>query len=272
MSDLVTRTARRKELVSLSISLWRTRKLNRKETIELNARMSTNAGSVIVRVCSNPKLAAIETEAAAIYQAHKSMTFPTVQDGLRMIPVDRTWKYKDMIADHRATWDELVNDFVAEYPTMRADAPNVLNGLYDERAWPSAGGIRDKFALRSQLLECNPDASGWREWLEESNRAASIELRTEIEKALVRMRDRCGSGGKLYDTVFSSLRELLAGVPDLDIPDDSELGKLIAQAAPLADHDAELVRDNDALRTGIASSAGSILDVFGTGALAETVF
>lgn len=257
------------QLTTLNTSCWRASKVNRPETAKVNDAHGTgNKAHVRVRVCEHPALAAITKLHSRVYADHLSMTRPSIMDGTRLLPNSKALEHAEMIRAARVEHDALVTQFLADYENERDQAPIALNGLYDPSAWPSLASIRDKFALTVRYLPCPVDGA-WAEWLEESARAATSELREQIELAVKRVQDRCmATGERLYSTVFTGLRELLASVPDLDIADDSEIRRLAELARPLASIEKDDIVDDDAARHRVAAQARDVLDMFGAGSLA----
>jgi hypothetical protein len=259
--------ASRIQLVTLNTSYWRASRVNRSETAKVNAEHGTgNKAHVRVRVCEHPALAEYAALSQQVYTDHLKLTRPSIQDGMRILPGAKYFEHTAMVRDAQDKGARLVAWFIGDYPTERANAPTILNGLYDENAWPSVESMADKFGIRARYLPC-PSDGAWSEWLTESAQAATAELRDQIESGVRRIQERCASDGKLFSTVFTGLKELLDAVPDLDIANDSEIQRLADMARPLADLDAELVRDDDKLRTETANRASALLNLFQPGAL-----
>jgi hypothetical protein len=263
----VQHIAGRVQLVTLNQSRWSASKLHKRETAKVNDDHHTgDRAKVRVKICDHQNLELIGKLDAATYDQHVAMTRPTIQDGVRMLPVGKALEHADMIREARAKRDALVAGFLADYDDEKARAPIVLNGLYDPAMWPDRSDIAQKFGLTVRYLPCPTDGA-WGDWLTESARAATDDLRTQLESAVRRVQERCAGDGKLYDTVFSGLRDLLRDIPDLDIATDSEIRRLAALAAPLVQHDVDVVRRSDAVRHQTAMDAANILDVFATGSL-----
>lgn len=252
--------AARTKLVRLQTGAWRATKQHKAETAEENARHNTTAARVLVRVSDHAALSGILKTHAAAYQAHKRLTLASAQDGLRIVPVGREFEHAETMRTFADKHAALVREFLADYDNERAAAPARLNGLYDASMWPNHAAVEAKFKFRTQYLPTPVDGE-WADFLAESTEAAEAELRDRLTEALTRVRDRCKSDGKLYASVFDSIRDLAALVPDLDLTGD--YAPVAAALAPLARVNADSIRDDETARQETAKTAASILSVLG---------
>jgi hypothetical protein len=264
-TDRLNHIAGRVKLCTLSRSSWSATRLHKQQTIDLNDRNHTNAGRVVVRVCEHPALKAITALHGAVYAEHVKITLPTIQDGMRLIPVTKEFEHIKIVSDAKRDHDRLVAEFLADYDKEAREAPVRLNGLYDPAAWPTHEEMSKKFDLKAHYLGCPTDGP-WAQWLEESARAATDDLKEKLEDAVRRVAERC-AGGKLHKSVFTSLRELIDFIPEIDISDSDELINLAKAARPLAKYDAEDLRGADEARTKVSNDANKVLDLFGAGSL-----
>lgn len=265
-------TARMK-LCALNTGAWRATRLHRDESAKVNAdHGQTDTAKVHVKLTSSPALHELNKLHAAAYDAHKRLTLPTVQDGLRLLPVGREFEHSDTLRDFGAKHAALKAQFLAEYADEARTAPVRLNGLYDARHWPHVATIGEKFKFATRYLSC-PTDGGWGDWISESARAAEDELRERLTEALKRVQERCaavGKGkdgaekaGKLYQTVFANLADVCALVPDMNFNDAAELSLAANSAVELGKIDAESISDNKAARIDAASKAAAILKAMG---------
>jgi hypothetical protein len=256
LADIAART----KLCVLQTGAWRATKQHKSETAAENLRHGTNAARVLVRVSDHRALSDILKTHAAAYQDHKRITLPSVQDGMRLLPAGREFEHAERMRAHGDRHNALVREFLADYDAEKAAAPVRLNGLYDASMWPPHAVVESKFAFNTRYL-ATPTDGAWNDWLSESAEAAEAELRDRLTEALTRVRDRCKSDGKLYASVFDSIRDLAALVPDLDLTGD--YAPVAAALAPLARVNADSIRDDETARKETADKAASILSVLG---------
>src|SRR6185295_5818018 len=233
--------AARTKLAVLQTGAWRATRLHKHETLEENARHNTSAAKVLVKVSDHPALSDITKLHAHAYATHKRLTLPTVQDGMRLLPVGREFEHS---AEMRQLADEharIVARFLADYDQEKADAPVRLNGLYDPSMWPSHDAVAAKFTFATRYLSTPVDGA-WGDWLAESARAAEDDVRERLTEALTRVKERCASDGKLFASVFDSIRDLADLVPDLDLTGD--FAPVVAALAPLTTLKSDSIRDN----------------------------
>jgi hypothetical protein len=126
--------------------------------------------------------------------------------------------------------------------------------------WPDNSTVESKFRFDLQYLPC-PVQGEWENWLRVSVSAAQAELRDQLESAIRHVAERCASDGRLFESVFSNLRELLDMVPDLDLENDQVI-RGIAKRARELDQDRETVAKSPALRKSVAEEANRIASMF----------
>jgi len=255
--------AARVKLCALNTGAWRATRLHRNETQIVNAaHHTTDAAKVHVKLTNSPALHALNKLHAAAYDAHKTLTLPTIQDGFRIIPAGREFEHSRKMQEFASRHNELRDQFIVEYDADKATAPARLNGLFDPSHWPDVSTVAERFTFATRYLPC-PSAGAWGDWLAESATAAEDELRERLTEALSRVASRCASDGKLYDTVFSNLAEVIALVPDLNITQSPKLAEAAKLAQELAGLSADTIRENKTARKTAADRASQILAAMG---------
>ncbi len=252
--------AARTKLCVLQTGAWRATRQHAAETRAENARHNTQAAKVLIRLTDNPTYGDLLKLHAAARIEHYRLTLPSVQDGMRLLPTGREFEHAERMRQFADNHNALVAQFVAAYDDERATAPARLNGLYDPSMWPSRSTVEGKFAFRTRYL-ATPTTGEWSDWLAASTEAAESELRERLTEALTRVRDRCRSDGKLYASVFDSIRDLADLVPDLDLTGD--YAPVVAALAPLTKVNSDQLRDDKQGRQETAKQAASILSVLG---------
>lgn len=249
-------------LCTVNTSAWRATKFHKRETQDVQERHNSKAPKVLVTICEHKALTEIAKLDSAIYHAHRGLTLPSCQDGMRMLPASRQIEHSNKMREFADQRRAFVAQFVGDYDAIKAAAPVKLNGLFDESMWPSRKVVESKFGFASRYLAC-PTEGSWGEWLEESARTADEALRDQLREALERVRDRCKGDGKLFSSVFGNLAELVAMVPDLNLSDSRVIEEVADLAKPIGQIDAETVREDGKARAQIASQASRILTMLG---------
>jgi hypothetical protein len=164
--------------------------------------------------------------------------------------------------DFGARIQQLVTIFLADYDTVRTDAPARLNGLYVAAHWPTHDVVASKFSFTTRYLPV-PDVGQWAEWFAEASACAQEELRDRLSDAIRKVAVKLRDPKAIFrDTLVSNLTEILALVPDLNIADDPQIADLARQAGDLVEHDAETLRDDPIARANTASRADEICSLF----------
>lgn len=258
----VAAIAARKLLVTVTTGAWRATRKHRGETQEVNAKHGTiHRAKVTVEQCKHEALLAIRSLHAEAYAVNRRMTFPTIQDGIRMLAAATEMEHAAAMAKIGAAIDYNLDLLAADYYDEMDKQRAALNGLFDARAWPSTvTELRAEFVFTTRYLSAPTDGA-WGEWLAESARAADDEVKSQLRAALKRVAERCSQDGRLHETVFSNLDALLKMVPDFDFA--GKYGAVVKEALPLVSVKADLLRDNDDERSKVAATANRILGILG---------
>lgn len=258
--ELAAAIAARTKLASLNTGRFGRARAHPGETREENLRHNTDAARVSVKLSNHRALTELASLHSAARNAHKLLTVPTVADGMRLLPAGRELEHAATMSKFADRHDELVREFIADYPAEAAAAPARLNGLYVASMWPPVEAMPSKFTFRTRYMSTPSDGS-WGDWLIESSRAARDDLKERIVEALTRLRDRCSADGRLYASVFEAVHGLVDLVSDLDF--DGSFAPIVQEMTPLATLKADVLRDDHDGRKAAARKADRILSVLG---------
>lgn len=260
--------AKRTKLASMRTGMFQANRHHKSETKAENERHgSGDRARVLVRITDHAALVALRKLHTEARGAHFKLTMPSAMDGVRLIPVARELEHADMLLGYKRKHEALAAEFLGDYDAEREAARVRLNGLFDPDMFPPKAQVAECFRFDWRYLD-TPTEGAWAEWFQESARAAQAELREALIAALRRVSERCASNGKLHETVFSNLAELLDLIPDFNVTRDPVIAAAAARAASIAVLTAEPLRADPAKRAAVAERANSILSVFGAGALA----
>ena len=135
-------------LVSLSISQWTARKLDKKATKEVadNNRASTSAGRYNKSLLPlNDQLAHVHQKTGVIRDKFAKNTLPWGIDGTRILPSANYLQFMQDFRKEKSEWQYLVQNFLDNYDYLVAEAKRWLGDLYDEKDYPSKESITNKF-------------------------------------------------------------------------------------------------------------------------------
>lgn len=142
-------------LVSLSISQWTARKLDKKATKEVadNNRASTSAGRYNKSLLPlNDQLAHVHQKTGVIRDKFAKNTLPWGIDGTRILPSANYLQFMQDFRKEKSEWQYLVQNFLDNYDYLVAEAKRWLGDLYDEKDYPSKESITNKFNMDMAIL------------------------------------------------------------------------------------------------------------------------
>ena len=155
--------SRKATLVSVTISQWTARKLDKKITAEVNRAHNAvkDAGRFNKLLIESKRLQDINSVVSQARRLHHQMTRPWCDEGLRILPNVLHMKFADEFRKLKRDFDRAVDEFVRDYPSFVEERKIALNGLFNESDYPSPSTIRDKFKLEHKTFPV-PEADDFR--------------------------------------------------------------------------------------------------------------
>ena len=138
-------------LTELNISVWTANKLDRATTNKLtsDSRASTDAAQVRKNLMAGTTLRKdIADFAAGCRLWHNSRTLPWSDRGARLLPTSLFMAYKQEANARRDRFNQMVTQFLTDYPQLKAQAQQHLGDLFDEADYPDADEVASKFGFR----------------------------------------------------------------------------------------------------------------------------
>jgi len=279
--------ASRAMLMTLSLTAWSARKLDRKITDETNARHGahSDAGRYNKALLSKDSLAEIARIDAEIRAHYYAVTSPWLdREGTRILSSVHAVKELQWFQAKRHEREDAVARFVAGYPQF-VDAARVrLNGMFNESDYPTPSAIAGKFRF-AVSVDNVPDADDFRVEMADgqaddirreiearSNAAVETVIRdcyTRIAEHVGKMSERLkayrpavGDGkaeGIFRDSLVGNVRDLVNLLPALNITGDAALSQIAARMQALTVEDASALRELPAVRESVARDADAIL-------------
>jgi hypothetical protein len=269
-------------LVVFTSSSWQARKTDKQVNLEIVARHNTDERATSVRKSLLPMDAAsyeaIGTAYTAAYETHRKNTLPWLDNGARILPSANYEAYANAMRAHKDAFEEAVRVFLTEYPTLRQNARQYLNGMYRESDYPDLATMVGRFSFETKVYPM-PDAADFRVNLsadtiasikanveqssQDALRNAMQDVNTRILDALSAMQSRLAEPKGIFrDTLFTNLAELVEIAPRLNITNDpaltarcEEIKAQVLQCAP------ETARKNPAERQRVLAEVNRIADL-----------
>lgn len=138
-------------LVWLTITTWSARKHDKRATAKVTADFQTSSDAARVNKSLLPgdaaEYKALMALAGSIRTGHYGHTLAWSDEGWRLLPTANFEQYTKWLREQQSAFEKARDSFVAEYPTLRADAQRKLNGLWQASDYPEASDIAERFAL-----------------------------------------------------------------------------------------------------------------------------
>ena len=266
-------------LVRLSVSQWTARKLDKRVTREVARQHQTSedAGNYRKALLAKEDLKAIQKTVGAARAFHYEQSLPWQDDGARLLPSANFLSYSQKMREYETEFQSAVADFLSRYPSMVHDARSHLNGLFDEKDYPTQSQVAEKFAFAVQV-DPMPNATDFRVVLsaEEVERIQrDIETRTQaataeamkdlwrrLHDAVAHMAEKLSATDAIYrDSLVGNLTELVGLLPRLNLTDDPDLEAMRQEVEQkLCQYHPQDLRENKFERRKAADDAKQILD------------
>lgn len=267
-------------LVSLNISLWTARKLDRKVTAEVNSlhAASADAGRYNKHLLPGDakSLETVRKLAQGARDTYYTQTLPWSADGARILPAAMFMEFSATMRNAAQAFNQARDEFLADYPTLKANARILLNGMFKEEDYPTPADIARKFGFALNFSPV-PDAGDFRVAIaddqaeairrqieataQEAEARAMRDLWQRLHDATAAMVDRLSTPDAIFrDSLIGNMRELLDILPRLNVAQDPALAAMADEAErKLAAYHPQDLRDDKATRAMVAADAAAIM-------------
>lgn len=267
-------------LVWLTISTWTARRYDKAITSKVNRdyNASTDAGRYNKFLLPGDAAAykTLITLAGSIRAKHYEQTLTWSDEGWRLLPTANYMQYAQWFREQQSAYRNALDQFVADYPTLRAEASIRLKGLYRDEDYPSAQDIRKRFALDVQYspvpsvgdirVDLASDQVGAieqsiRQRIEGATQIAVRDAWDRLYEVVARISERLRDPEAIFrDSLIGNARELCSTLQRLNVTDDPTLEEMRKHVEKeLTRYDPDVLRDTPRVRHEVASKADSIL-------------
>lgn len=274
-----TSISERALLVSLNISQWTARRLDRKETRSLNARHGLTVEAARVNKNLLPMAAELDRvhqTTAAIRKEFAKRTLPWTLEGVCILNAEAYMDFSQEVTRWQNDWYSAVDGFIDAYPQYRKEAELMLGTLFDADDYPEAESLRKRFAFSIRFLPM-PEAGDFRIDIGDEAVAALRErLEADVQKSVgeamqvawqrvhdvvSKAHERLSNPENIFrDSLVENARELCAILPSLNITKDPELEKARQQIErSLCKHEPATLRDDTAVRADVADQMKDVM-------------
>lgn len=278
-----TDLASRAMLVSVSLSEWSGRRLDKTETqyLKLKHNLSVDAARVNKNLLPmDDGLERIKKSTNQVRALFYERTLPWSQENLRILKADAFVKFSRDIGKLVREREQLVEEFISTYPERLDEAKRLLNGMFKRDDYPEGWQLRDKFACTINFLPV-PDAADWRieigeehmaslkVQLEEQARAAMKTAMSDawdrVKKVVEHAHERLANPDAIFrNSLVDNALELCAMLPALNIENDPGLEDVRRDLeGALVGYNVDTLRSDPAVRLGAAQKMADLMAKMG---------
>ena len=281
-------------LVSVDVNVWSATKQDRSISNEVSdaKRADRNAGKYTKHLLADhPKHKAIVNYRQTIYNWTKRRTYRW-NDANDLLPSIDVPKFKQEFGEHQATFNKLVDDFIASYQTIVSDMAFKAGDMFNRSDYPAVDELQAKFGVHLYVSEvpmsdfrCGIASDIADDLFETYSRQAEnivtevvLAQKTRFIEVMQSISHCCGVDElgvddntgetkirkrKIYDTTIQKALEMCETFKgfNLSADPDLELARASLERA-LADVDAKSIRESDAVRSSVKEDVDSILSKF----------
>lgn len=267
-------------LVSLSISTWSARRYDRKVTDKVNAEFaaSRDAGryNKMLLPGDNPAYKALVSLSNALRAQHYDQTLPWSDESWRLLPTAQYMPYADWYRQRSREFWTAFETFKADYPSARAQAALLLNGMYRDEDYPTVDQLSRRFALNVEYSpvpavgdirvdlasdQITAIETSIRSRVETATKTAMRDAWKRLHDVVAHAADRLSSPDAIFrDSLIGNIRETCDLLARLNVTNDPDLELLRSRTkAALSRLDPEDLRDDQTARAAAARKAEDIL-------------
>lgn len=264
-------------LVELTIHQWTARKHDKAVSREVDKdHGAQDAGRFNKMLIDKKALEPINQVANRLRQYHYDMTLPWGNNGQRLLPARLFMEYRTEVTALRNDFNNCVEKFINDYPSLVNDARVRLNTLYNPDDYPSIKELRRAFGVEMDIFPvptagdfrvdvANEQRSELQKQIEEATNqrqnAATKECFVRICNTLERMKKQCVPGKtRITDSMVSSVHDIAHVMDALNINNDPELARITDEMRRDLLVDAETLRNSPTARQKVGDRASEILE------------
>ena len=259
-------------VVNLSISQWSVRKYDSKVSREVNNNHSAaqDAGRFNKLLIAADAMKEITRITGAVRSFHYVNTLPWTDDGSRILPAGNYFNYINEVNNHKQKFEEVVQEFINQYPDLKEDAEYRLGTMFNVNDYPDTKEIEAKFRIKTTFMPI-ADENDFRVSMSNDEVAQiksdiTAELNNRVQNALndilersrevvLHMAETLAEPNKVFrDSLLGNVKALVETIPLLNFTNDAHVNDVCNLLASL-DYDPETLRWKLSLRKEVAAKA-----------------
>jgi hypothetical protein len=264
-------------LVSLNVSQWTARKLDKQATKEvaITHGVSQSVGSYHKSVLpASSELEVIKQCTGNVRTFYYDNTLPWAMDGARVLPNTNYLEFTNEMRALKSEWERAVSNFVQAYPQLRADAQLKLNGLFNPNDYPQ--NIEDKFSFRVTFMPvpqeddfriqlADDEKREFQSMLADAEKETATHLWNLLYEVTKHAKERLSDPDAIFrDTLVTNAVEVCKRLPRLNYNNDPELEAMrLRVESVLCNKSPEALRNLPSVREATADGLNDILSKMG---------
>jgi hypothetical protein len=263
-------------LVNLKISQWSGHKYDKNISKKIEKQHNAhNAGRFNKNLIADAEIKEIQKIANSARTFLYGKTLPWGDNGDRLLPSNTYLDFVNEFRDFKVQFDAAASEFIRQYPALKEEARNRLNGMFLEDDYPSLSKIKTKFNIDVSFMPIS-DTDDFRVKIDDdevSNLKNQIELEinsritqatksmwTRMKEAVAHMVEKLSDKDAIFrDSLVSNIRELIDVLPRLNFTEDEDIKDMLDTMKSLL-VDPESLRTSRHLRNAKAEEAKAILN------------
>lgn len=274
-------------LAYLRIGTWSARKLDTKATRKVTKDSHATADAARVNkhllASADEKLRAIQKIGGEARRYLEDNTLPWDDAGNRLLPNEKAIEVVSELTNFEKRYSAAVDEFVEEYPALRAQALANLGELANDEDYPQPDQVRAKFSFRLSFTPVPTGFSDVRTGLQASQvdalknhyearakeqvgnalQAAWARLRENLVVYSDRLRKKDDGSGKMNifrDSMVENLRDTCDLLRSMNVFDDEDLERTrLRVERDIASFDPSQLRDSEILAHSVRSEVDVVL-------------
>jgi hypothetical protein len=265
-------------LATLNISVWNGRSFDDSATrtveVDIGAERPVGRFNKNLMPDSPESYKAIKVLENSLRKMFYTHSLEYEQLGVRLLPTNIYMDFTGKLRAMQGDFEQAVAAFIAEYPTIKANAKGELKNLYNELDYPSVDALKRKFGIKFAVLPF-PDAEQFGIDLPEEELAGiRANLTTQVEHAVelarsdlamrfyeatAKLAARAASDGRLHASAVDNVREIVDLLPKLNFTNDPKMNELADMAKrSLTTLNVEVLRESPSARMDVGEKAKEI--------------
>ena len=269
-------------LVSLEISSWNGRKIDKNITADVINQPSAmpESGSFSKKLISKSAFSKITSINNEIRSYYKTNTLSWENGVRRLLPSTKITEFTAKMREFETRLEEAVEEFIQSYQYHIMEAQANLNGMFDQNDYPSEADVRAKFGMKFDFhnidspndFRCKIDDNIKSQIQEKMKESLNEKYSTSINRLLKKIYNVVKTFNEKLsdmDSVFrnslvDNIENLISIIPDLNFMNDPKIAAISEQIQnDICRFDPEILRKDKSARQEAVKASADILLTMG---------